>query len=438
MSRSSFLVDLYGAESKNPILNSSVNIICEETARYSFVSHLSAALRREGISISVFADTDLDYRNQGATLSVVVFSESNAFSLTWVDNFAKVLELRRNNGHKVTPVFYGVDPSGTNQGCWRHRRDISLDTSSLIFDVNPDAFKKMVSLRFLKVYNSYSENAPRLNFPKGLNSLPCELRLLHWENYPFEYLPQGFDLHELVELNMPYSQLKKLRARTKNLEMLKRIRLCHSQQLVEFDIPFEAQSIELIDLQGCTRLESFPAMTKSQHLRVLNLTGCRSIKTVPGLPPHIEELNLQGTSIEEIPISIVAGSSRPNCKELMNHMKNFPGLEHVDLEKAKKLIKVSPYDQGFRKLVRLNIKDCFHLRSLPDMYNLESLQVLDLSGCLHLEEIKCFPRNMKELYLAGTSIRELPYFPESLEFLNAHDCYLLKSVWLLFEQLPRH
>ncbi|XP_010492763.1 PREDICTED: protein DA1-related 4-like isoform X2 [Camelina sativa] len=315
---------------------------------------------------------------------------------------------------------------------------ICLDTSSLIFDVNPDAFKKMVSLRFLKVYNSYSENVPRLKFPKGLNSLPCELRLLHWENYPFEYLPQGFDLHELVELNMPYSQLKKLRARTKNFEMLKRIRLCHSQQLVEFDIPFEAQSIELIDLQGCTRLECFPAMTTLQHLRVLNLTGCRNIKTVPGIPPHIEELNLQGTSIEEIPISIVASSSRPNCKELMNHMKNFPGLEHIDLEKAKNLIKVSPYDQGFRKLVRLNMKDCFHLRSLPDMYNLESVQVLDLSGCSHLEEIKGFPRNMKELYLAGTSIRELPYFPGSLEFLNAHDCYLLKSVWLHFEQLPRH
>lgn len=92
---------------------------------------------------------------------------------------------------------------------------ISLDTSNLIFDVNPDAFKDMASLRFLKVYNSYSKNVLGLNFPKGLNSLPCELRLLHWENYPFESLPQGFDLRELVELNMPYSQLKKLRARTK-------------------------------------------------------------------------------------------------------------------------------------------------------------------------------------------------------------------------------
>lgn len=220
--------------------------------------------------------------------------------------------------------------------------------------------------------------------------------------------------------------------------MLKRIRLCHSGQLVKFSIHGYAQNIELIDLQGCTRLKSFPAMTKLQHLRVLNLSGCSNIEIVPGLPPNIEELYLQGTSIEEIPKSILAGCSRPNSKELMNHMKLFPGFEHIDLESVTNMIKVSSYNQGFGKLVRLNMKDCLHLRSLLDMFNLESLQVLDLSGCYNLEEIKGFPRNMKELYLGGTCIRELPEFPESLEFLNAHDCYLLKSVHLDFKQLPRH
>ncbi|CAN8300407.1 unnamed protein product [Cochlearia groenlandica] len=317
-------------------------------------------------------------------------------------------------------------------------KGISLNTSKLKFDVNPDAFKKLDSLRFLKVYSSCSENVHELNFPKGLNSLPCELRLLHWENYPFESLPQGFDLRELVELNMPYSQLKKLRPRTKNLEMLKRIRLCHSKQLVKFSIHGYAQNIELIDLQGCIGLESLPAMTKLEHLRVLNLTGCKTLKTVAGLPPNIEELYLQGTSIEEMPISIVARSSQPDCKELMNHMKHFPGLEHIDLETAKNLINVSSYSQGFDKLVRLNMKDCINLRGLPEMFNIESLRILDVSGCFQLEEIKAFPRNLKELYLAGTSLRELPEFPTSLEFLNAYDCDLLKSVRLDFEQLPRH
>ncbi|VVB14994.1 unnamed protein product [Arabis nemorensis] len=320
----------------------------------------------------------------------------------------EVDELKANGEPKETPkcVLAAEDVEG-----------VSLDTSNLIFDVNPDAFKNMFSLRFLKVYNSYSKNVSGLNFPKGLNSLPCELRLLYWENYPFESLPQGFDLRELVELNMPYSQLKKLRARTKNLEKLKRIRLCHSQQLIKFSIHGYAQNIELIDLQGC-----------------------RNIKIVPGLPPNIEELYLQGTSIEEISISTVTHFSqvKPNCKELMNHLKYFPGFEHIDLESVTNLIKVSSYNQGIDKLVRLDMKDCFNLQSLPDMFNLESLQVLDLSSCYRLEKIKGFPRNMKELYLAGTAIRELPKLPESLEFLNAHNCDHLKSVCLDFEQLPRH
>ncbi|KAG7602634.1 NB-ARC [Arabidopsis thaliana x Arabidopsis arenosa] len=316
---------------------------------------------------------------------------------------------------------------------------ISLDILNLTFDVNPDSFKRMVNLRFLKVYHSHSNIVHGLNFPKGLNSLPCALRLLHWENYPFESLPQGFDLREVVELSMPDSQLKKLKARTKNLEKLKRISLCHSRQLVEFSIHEYAQNIELIDLQGCTRLESFVSMTELQHLRVLNLSGCRNIKSVPGIPPNIEELYLQETSIEEIPISIVARSSQQNCEELMHHIKQFPGLEHIDLEShVTNLIKFGSYNQGTGKLVRLNMKNCFQLRSLPDMINLESLQVLDLSHCTRLEEIKGFPGNIKELYLAGAGIRELPEFPESLEFLNAHDCHLLKLVRLDFNKIPRH
>ncbi|KAJ0261117.1 Protein DA1-related 4 [Hirschfeldia incana] len=317
-------------------------------------------------------------------------------------------------------------------------KGICLDASNLIFDVKPDAFKTMASLRFLKIYNSQSENILGLKFSKGLNFLPSNLRLLHWEEYPFESLPQDFDLGELVELSMPYSQLKKLTARTKNLEMLKRIRLCHSRQLVKFCIHEYAQNVELIDLQGCTRLESFTAMTKLQHLLVLNLSGCSNFKIVPGLPPNIEELYLQGTSIEELPKSVVAGCSQPNCEELINHMRSFRGFEHIDMEIVTNLIKTSSYNQGFCKLVRLNMKDCLHLLSLLDMFNLESLQVLDLSGCSNLEEIKGFPRNIKELYIAGTCIRELPEFPESLEFLNAHDCHLLKFVRLDFKQLPRH
>lgn len=67
----------------------------------------------------VFAGTDElesysfpDDQNQGARVSVVVFSETYASSGPW---FAKQLELHKKNGYVIVPVFYGVDPSVVNR-----------------------------------------------------------------------------------------------------------------------------------------------------------------------------------------------------------------------------------------------------------------------------------------------------------------------------------
>ncbi|KAG7551041.1 Zinc finger LIM-type [Arabidopsis thaliana x Arabidopsis arenosa] len=321
-----------------------------------------------------------------------------------------------------------------------HIESIFVDTSNLKFDVKHDAFKNMFNLKFLKMYNSCSKYIPGLNFPKGLDSLPCELRLLHWENYPLQSLPQDFDFRHLVKLSMPYSQLHKLGTRVKDLKMLKRLILCHSLHLVECDIVIYALNIELIDLQGCTGLQRFPDTSQLQNLRVVNLSGCTEIKSFSGVPPNIEELHLQGTSIREIPVSNATSSPKImlDRKKLWNLLENFSDVERIDLECVTNLATVTSNNHGLGKLVCLNMKYCSHLRSLPDMVSLESLEVLYLSGCSELEEIKGFPRNLRKLYFGGTAIRELPQLPNSLEFLNAHGCKHLKSINLDFEQLPRH
>ncbi|CAE6219581.1 unnamed protein product [Arabidopsis arenosa] len=316
-----------------------------------------------------------------------------------------------------------------------------LDTSNLSFDIKPAAFDNMLNLRLLKIYSSNPEVHHVKNFLKGsLNSLPNELRLLHWENYPLQFLPQNFDPIHLVEINMPYSQLKKLWGGTKNLEMLNTIRLCHSQQLVDIDDVLKAQNLEVIDLQGCTRLQSFPATGQLLHLRIVNLSGCTEIKSFPEIPPNIETLNLQGTGIIELPLSII----KPNYTELLNLLAEIPGLsgvsnlEQSDLKPLTSLMKMSTSNQNLGKLICLELKDCARLRSLPNMNNLELLKVLDLSGCSELETIQGFPQNLKELYLAGTAVRQVPQLPQSLELFNAHGCVSLKSIRLDFEKLPVH
>ncbi|EFH41521.1 hypothetical protein ARALYDRAFT_916973 [Arabidopsis lyrata subsp. lyrata] len=289
-----------------------------------------------------------------------------------------------------------------------------LDASNLSFDVKPAAFDNMLNLRLLKIYCSNTEVHHEINFSEGvLHSLPNELRLLHWENYPLQYLPQKFDPRNLVEINMPYSQLRKLWGGTINLEMLRTIKLCHSQQLVNIDDLLKAQNLEVIDLQGCTSLKSFPATGQLLHLRVVNLSGCSKIKIFPEIPPNIETLHLQGTGIRKLPIS-------PNGEQL-GSLSEFKGLSHaLILKHLTSLDKCSSSSQDLGRLICLELKDCSRLRSLPNMAHLEFLNVFDLSGCSKLKTIRGFPPNLKELYLVGTAVREVPQLPQSLELLNAH------------------
>ncbi|AED95217.1 disease resistance protein-like [Arabidopsis thaliana] len=170
---------------------------------------------------------------------------------------------------------------------------IFLDTTKLTFDVNPMAFENMYNLRLLKIYSTHSETAQELRLTKELRSLPYELRLLHWEKYPLQSLPQDFDTRHLVELNMPYSQLQSLCVGTKSLAKLKMINLSHSQKLLEVDELAKACNLEKIDLQGCTSLKSIPHTDRLKNLQFLNLSGCTSIKRTEAIK-KIKGMNQEG------------------------------------------------------------------------------------------------------------------------------------------------
>ncbi|KAL0733213.1 hypothetical protein Bca4012_009423 [Brassica carinata] len=88
----------------------------EDTIRYSFVSHLSASLRRKGLipSASSFVDncsngTQTEKHNYKAF--VVVFSEKYVLSSECLDELAEIVDGQRNNQNVVVPVFYTITQS---------------------------------------------------------------------------------------------------------------------------------------------------------------------------------------------------------------------------------------------------------------------------------------------------------------------------------------
>ncbi|KAF3603370.1 hypothetical protein F2Q69_00032785 [Brassica cretica] len=180
--------------------------------------------------------------------------------------------------------------------------------------------------------------------------------------YPLDSLPQEFDPCHLVELNLSYSHLQKLWGGTKNLDMLKTCKLCHSQQLTEVDDLCKAQNIELIDLQGCTKLQRFPATGQLRHLRVVNLSGCTEIRSIP------ENLDMLKT-----------------CKLCYSQQLT----EVDDLSKA-------------QNIELIDLHGCTKLQRFPATGQLRHLRVVNLSGCTEIRS------NIVELHLQGTGTRELP------------------------------
>ncbi|CAJ2634978.1 unnamed protein product [Trifolium pratense] len=98
-----------------------------EDTRFSFVSHLHAALSNAGVN--TFLDDkklekgaeigpELLRAIQGSRISIVVFSKTYITSSWCLKELEQIMKCRRNYGQVVLPIFYHVDPS-----VLRHQKD---------------------------------------------------------------------------------------------------------------------------------------------------------------------------------------------------------------------------------------------------------------------------------------------------------------------------
>jgi hypothetical protein len=197
----------------------------------------------------------------------------------------------------------------------------------------------MYNLRYLKIFYSKLESENnRKNALESL-SLPYGLKFLHWEHYHFQSLPQDFDPSNLVEIVMPHSQLQTLWGGTRNLKMLKRINLRHSEKLLQVNELSEALNLEKIDLSGCKNLQSFPVIRKLQKLRVVDLPGGTGIKISPEFPSNVK-WKIEGSSIDDKRKPLK--SEPPPERQFLNLLKERSFLSSQERIKNPDLVESAP------------------------------------------------------------------------------------------------
>ncbi|KAL1146200.1 hypothetical protein V6Z11_A11G356100 [Gossypium hirsutum] len=91
-----------------------------EDTRKNFTDHLYDALNRSGI-VTFRDDPKLEAGEeiapelfkaiQQSRCSVIVFSETYAFSGWCLEELAEIVKQKNDKGHEVFPIFYDVDPS---------------------------------------------------------------------------------------------------------------------------------------------------------------------------------------------------------------------------------------------------------------------------------------------------------------------------------------
>ncbi|KAJ9159005.1 hypothetical protein P3X46_024541 [Hevea brasiliensis] len=282
-------------------------------------------------------------------------------------------------------------------------------------EVSSTAFMKMCNLRFLKVGDDSTVGEVLL--PNSLEFLPQKLRYLYWINYPLESLPLEFWPKNLVQLHMPFSNLRQLWDEDKPLGNLKLMDLSNSIYLTRIpNLSSVAPNLEFLYLEACLSLVEIPSLQNLSKLTVLNLCWCLEVTDSPEVPCNIRILTLDGTAIEQLPSSIehlsqLVKLSLNECIEVVSLPSGICKLKHLEelsLYECSSLVSIPSSIGELKCLKELCLDECSNLTSLP-----ESIKQLPKLKRLNLRDCK--------------SLRCLPELPSCLEYLHASDCISLES-----------
>ncbi|TXG49765.1 hypothetical protein EZV62_025640 [Acer yangbiense] len=332
-------------------------------------------------------------------------------------------------------------------------KGIMLDKSKQrINHLNGESFSSMRNLRLLKIRN--------VDLSRDIEYLSNELRFLKWPEYPSNSLPSNFQPQKLFELNLCHSQIQYLWKDMKAFERLKTIKLSYSHKLIETPDFTRVPNLEMLDLEGCTRLcKVHDSVGFLKRLTKLNLKGCKNLVSFPsnvsGLK-LLKILNLQGCSkldrlpqnLEELEVLEELDAGETAIRQVPPAIARLLNLESLSFCECKV--------QGWRSLVLPRKYLNSMCLSLPPLLGLFRLKALDLSDCglsdgslpsdlgslCSLKELKLsnnnfvsLPESIKRLSKLKIlcvencqSLQSLPELPPKIIFVGAEDCISLEDV----------
>uniref|UniRef100_A0A1J3HSB3 Putative disease resistance protein n=1 Tax=Noccaea caerulescens TaxID=107243 RepID=A0A1J3HSB3_NOCCA len=228
----------------------------------------------------------------------------------------------QESGNQPEILFHGniyqvlADKTGTTS-----IEGVVRDVSELPYDVNIEweLFKSMENLDFLKICNykrcKALDSRSNCNL-KGI-SLPCKLRVLHWDAYPFTALPSIVHHDCLVELDLCYSKLTTLwSGNPPRLAHLKRLYLTGSKDLKELPDLQEAVSLEELMLEGCVSLTRIPeSICSLPRLQKVDLSNCDGLKNLRIIIGESEATFFLGTSLRVKSVLVDFLDAEPLVKE---------------------------------------------------------------------------------------------------------------------------
>ncbi|CAJ1949643.1 unnamed protein product [Sphenostylis stenocarpa] len=188
-----------------------------------------------------------------------------------------------------------------------------------------DSFEKLKRLRLLQL--------DHVQLAGNYGYLSKELRWICWKGFPSNYLPNNFDMEDVIAIDLKHSHLRFVWKQPQVLGSLKVLNLSHSRYLIETpdfstlpsleqlilkDCPSlrkvhnsigDLCNIVLINFKDCTGLSNLPReIYKLKSLKTFILSGCSKIDTLEEDIAQMESLTTliaENTAVKKVPFSIV-------------------------------------------------------------------------------------------------------------------------------------